>query len=276
MKQEDSNCSYSLLIDCPDCYLDILSIFLFFLDKNWKDRICTVYVSTQTKDILCPKNVKFIKCGENKNSIERSVIAMNKINTKYVALLNSDDFFIRPISNERIQELIDFMLFKNIEYLQVWKLKNKEHRLYKTEFDGVYYCNKKARYSKSLMANIWERKSYINLFSSVNLDGWKIEGLWLKECLESEPGYDENYCYCDNDPFSILHAVSKGCWIRKAYRKLRRQGFSKKDLSSRKKLSVALTIKQNISMFLLNNFSSKTFLKLKTFSKKQTYNTTNY
>lgn len=276
MVKTDFSKNYSVLIDCPDCYLDVLSIFFRFLNKNWVQRECAVYISTQNKEIECPKNVYFIKCGENKNSIQRSVFAMQRISTKYIITLNSDDFIAGKISNQNIERLIDFMASHDAEYMQIWKLKNKEQRKYRTDLKDIYYRNRKARYSKSLMANIWYKNRYINLFSSTNENGWSIEGLWLKECLESEQGYDTDYYYCDSDPLLILHAISKGCWIRKSYRKLRRMGFSKEELSHRKRLSIRATIKQNCSMFLLNHFSSKTFLKFKTISARKNSNTTDY
>lgn len=276
-KVEDTNLAapYTILVDCPDCYLDVLKIFLTLLEENWPHRKCRVCVSTQSKIVDGFDNIDFIKCGENRNSIQRSVFVMQTIDSEYVLTLNSDNFITKRVDNEEIQKLINFMRLNEVDYLQIWKLKNREQRKYKTAVNDIYYCNKKARYSKSLMANIWNKNAYLNLFSTVNSDGWTIEGQWLKECLDSQPGYDDNYCYCNSDPLAILHGVSKGCWIRKAYRKLRKLGFNKSDFSSRKKLSLNTTFKQNISMFVLNHFSSKMFLKFKHLGIKQN-NTTNY
>ena len=268
--------NYSLLIDCPDSYLDILRVFFCFLEKNWKTRNCTIYVSTQSKEIEHPDNVVFIKCGENKNCTERSLLALDYIQTKYIITIDCDDFIYYSVNNQRIDDLVDFMNSNNIKYVQIWRLKNKEPRKYKTAFKGLYFCNKKARYSKSLMANIWNKDEYINLFSSSKLDGWTLEGKWLKECFESEPGFYNDYCYCDYDPLNILHAVSKGCWIRKAYRKIIKAGIDKTMLSERKKLGFFYTFKFNLSMFLFNHVSSKTFLRIKRLSGNKEKYTTNY
>lgn len=78
---------YAIIIDCPDEYLDILQIFFIFLNKNWKDRTSTIYVTTETKEIDCPKNVVFIKCGKGKNSIQRSKCALANIIDDYVMIL---------------------------------------------------------------------------------------------------------------------------------------------------------------------------------------------
>lgn len=268
--------NYTILIDCPDVYLDILKVFFIFLNKNWKTRTCPIYISTQEHEIAHPDNVFFIKCGADKNCTERSIIAANQIDTKYIITIDCDDFISKAVDDSQIEQLIKYMDINGIKYVQIWRLKNKEQRKYKTDFNGLYYCNKKARYSRSLMANIWNKTEYIDLFNSSGLDGWSIEALWLKECYESEPGYYQEYCYYELDPLHILHAVSKGCWIRKAYRKIIKSGVSKDMLSARKKLGLKFTIKFNISMFLFNHVSSKTFLRIKRIGGNNKNYTTNY
>lgn len=266
--------NYSILIDCPDCYLDILRVFFVFLSKNWKNRKSHIYISTQESDIEHPDNISFIKCGKNKSCIERSLVAMDYIQEKYIITVDCDDFIFKEVDDSIFDELVKFMHINKAKCIQIWKLKNKEHRKYKTDFPGLYKCNKKARYSRSLMANIWEKEAYRSLFKNAKTDGWKVEGMWLKECYESEPGYIDDFFYYDLDPLNILHSVSKGCWIRNSYRKIIKHGIPKEMLSQRKKLGIGLSIKFTISMFLLNHLSSKSFLKLKKlFGRNKNYAT---
>ncbi len=268
--------NYSILIDCPDEYLDILNLFFIFLEKNWSTHKAHIYVTTQEGEITHPNNISFIKCGRNKNSVERSLVAAKIIKEEFILTLGCDNYPIDTVNDDYIDELIEYMKVNNAKYVQIWKMKNKEHRKYKTDFEGLYSCNKKARYSKSLMANIWDKEEFLSLFSNINKNGWAIEGMWLKECYENEPGFFENYYYCDTDPIHILHAVSKGCWIRSSYAKMRKLGITKELLSNRKKLSLGSTAKFNLSMFLFNHLSSKSFFRLKRMSGKNKSYTTNY
>lgn len=259
---------YSVIVDCPDSYLDILKVFFIFAEKNWKDREATIYVTTQKMEIDHPSNVVFIKCGEEFNSIQRAKKALSIVKEDYALILNSDDFFTRKVDNNELNNLIDYAIEKDIKYIRVWRTINKEHRMYKTDYKGLYFCNKKARYSKSLMANFWKKDEFLRVFDEDNNDGWTIEAEWLRLNHTEEKGFYENYCYYDLDPFHILHAVTKGCWIRSAYRKMAKLGVSKELLSERKKLPIKTTIKTNIGLFFDNHFSSSFCYKLKKLTGK--------
>lgn len=268
--------NYSILIDCPDEYLDILRIFFIFLEKNWRDRKARIFVSTQESEIPHPDNVTFIKCGLDKNSVERSLFSIKRIKEPYIVTLVCDNYPICRVNESEIEDLVNFMELNNAKYIQIWKMNNKEHRKYKANHNGLFFCNKKARYSKSLMANIWRKEEFLKLFFNTKANGWTIEGMWLKECFENSPGYYKDYYYCNTDPIHILHAVSKGYWIRSAYHKMRKMGISKELLASRRKLPLKLSIKFILSMFLFNHISSKSFFKLKKISGRKKTFTTDY
>ena len=268
--------NYSILIDCPDEYLDILELFFIFLEANWKDRKAHIYISTQESEISHPENVTFIKCGFNKNSIERSIIAINSIKEDYILTLCCDNYPAKIVDDYEISNLVNYMKNTSAKYIQIWRLKNKEQRKYPTNYKGLYFCNKKARYSRSLMANIWDKKEYLRVFSNLNQNGWAVEGMWLKECLENKPGYIKDYYYCNTDPIKILHTVSKGCWIRSSYRKMKKIGIKKGLLSKRKKLSLWNSLKYCISMYLFNHVSSKTFFNIKRINRRNKSFATKY
>ena len=267
---------YSIIIDCPDEYLDILNIFFIFCEKNWPNRKNTIFVTSQNEEIPAPNNVIFVKCGLGKNSIQRTKEALKIINSKHVLIIDCDDFIGKTINYESINNMLEFASKNDIKYIQIWNLGNKEQKKYKTGFDGLYYCNKKARYSRSLMANFWLKEEFLNVFSSDSDDGWTVEGKWLRQVQEEKEGYYDSYCYCDTDPLHIVHAVSKGRWIRKAYRFMRKNKIDKNLLSKRKKLSLKLSIKHSIGMFFFRHVSSKTFMKFKGASKKVIKTTTEY
>ena len=254
---------YSVLIDCPDEYLDILTIFFKFLELNWLKRINTIYITTNTQTIEAPENVIFIKCGSGNNSIERSRIAISQIKERYIVILDCDCFISKQVDENEINALIEYMTKKNIKYIKLWKSKNREQKKYKTGCNNLYYCNKKARYSKSLMANIWEKDEYLNKVVDLKMDGWQIEAKWLRESKESLDGFYGDYLFYSNDPLHILHSISKGMWIRKSFRKCVRTGMIDKKTNSRKLVPLRQTFKNNISLFLYNHLSSKMVYRLK-------------
>ena len=65
-----------IIVDCPDCYLDILNVFFIFISKNWPDRDNKIYVTTQKEVIEAPDNVEFVKCGCDANSIGRNTSSL--------------------------------------------------------------------------------------------------------------------------------------------------------------------------------------------------------
>lgn len=261
--------SYSIVIDCPDTYLDILKIFFIFYEKNWSSNTHKIYVTSQNSEINHPKNVEFIKCGDKLNSIQRTKIALKLIKDKYVLILGCDDYFGKKVNEDEINRLLEYIDANSIKYVCVWKLKNREHKKYKTTYKNLYFCNKKARYSKSLMANLWLKDEYLKLFDSDNDDGWTIESNWLKETYYSTKGHFNDYCFYSNDPLHIVHAVAKGKWIRKAYRFCKRKKIDAKLLSSRKKLSLKETIKRNISFLFIDYFPSSFTYLIKRKTKKR-------
>lgn len=267
---------YSIIIDCPDSYLDILRVFFIFLDRNWKTRTHKIFITSQNEEIEHPTNVEFVKCGQGLNSIQRSKKALELIDTNYVLFIDCDDFIGKPILNSNIDNMLEYASINEIKYIRVWKTKNREHRKYKTEYKKLYFCNRRARYSKSLMANFWQKQEYLEVFKSDEADGWSVEGEWLKQTHFENKGYYDSYCYFDVDPFHIVHAVSKGKWIKKAYKFAQHNGISKDLLSSREKLPFKISFKQSISTFLMNHFPSSFCYRLKRVFGKKVDFTSNY
>ena len=255
--------NYSILIDCPDSYSDILDIFLKYLNKNWSDCPAKIFITTNFYKIDNLKNIQFVKCGEGLNSIQRSAVALKEIKDEYILILDCDCFISKKVDNNEIDSIIKFAKDYGIKYVRVWKTKNKEQIKYPSSCDGFYFCNKKARYSKSLMANIWKKTEYEDVVVGTGLDGWKIESKWLDDTKTDSPGFSPTYCYYANDPLHILHSVYKGKWIRKAYRIIKKHFALTEQAKNRGTMSIKQTIKVNVSCFFKNHFSSKTINRIK-------------
>lgn len=261
--------NYSIIVDCPDCYLDILKVFFFFLEKNWPARNQKIYVVTQNQTIDSPDNVEFIKCGDNLNSIQRTKKAIEKISDEYVLIIDCDDFIGKRVDDSLIDNLLTFASSNEIDYIRVWNFSNHEQKKYKTKFNHLYFCNKKARYAKSLMANFWKKEEYLKVFNSNTEDGWTVEGNWLKETYLEKKGFYKNYCFYSKNPFHIVHAVKKGKWIRKAYRFARKNGTDKDLLSQRDRISFFDNLSFEIKMFLLRRTPSRFVFFIKRLTKRK-------
>lgn len=268
--------NYSIIVDCPDEYLDILRVFFFFVDKNWKNRTQRIFITSQNEEIEHPDNVEFVKCGLGNNSIQRTKKALEIIDTKYVLIIQCDDFIGKPIDEKKIADMLQFADRNGYVYVRVWETKNCEQRKYKTGFKDLYFCNKKARYSKCLMANFWDKNEYLKLFSDDKTDGWNVEGQWLKDTLTETKGYFKDYCYFAKNPFNIVHAVSKGKWLKKAYKFALKNGVDKKMLSNREILPFKSSLKFTISMFLYDHLPSSIFYLIKKIFRNSKNYTTKY
>lgn len=261
----------SFLIDCPDSYLDILAVFFIFLEKNFEDKDYTFFITTESKEIPVPKgfDIRFVKCGFGYNSLERASICLKQISVPFIIVVDCDCFFSKKIDCDLLDKLLDIIVQKKLSYVRLWQTKNKEQRKYQADYPNLYYCNYKARYSKSLMANIWKKESFQTDVINLNMDGWSIEDKWLKDSFFGEKGYCDKYCYYDLDIFNILHGIYKGKWIRGAYRKIIRFDIDPKMLSFRNRVSKKESIKIFLSNFTYKHFSSRTILKMKKiFSRK--------
>lgn len=183
-------------------------------------------------------------------------------------ILDCDDFISKAVSNNEIDSLLTYCYENEIKYVRLYKRHNKELRKYKTTLKHLYYCNKKARYCRSLMANIWHKEEYLKLIENDNIDGWEIEKQWLNEALTSKKGCFKDYCYYSNNPLHIVHAVAKGKWIRSAYRFARRNGIPKDMLSQRLRISIPATIKNTLSYMATGILPSWLCFKIKKLTSK--------
>ena len=191
-------------------------------------------------------------------------------------ILDCDDIIGKSVNCNSINSLLEYSFENGIEYIRVWRTKNREHKKYKTDYDGLFFCNKKARYSKSLMANFWRKNEYLKVFESDTFDGWSVEGEWLKEAYNETKGRYNNYAYYSKDPFHIVHSVRKGKWIRKAYSFFKKNGVPSELISCREKLSLKETFKFSLSTFFVDHFPSRFCYFVKKLTKHSIKYTTEY
>ena len=130
--------NFSIIVDCPDSYLDILKVFFLFLSKNWPDRKNTIYVTTQNETIDSPENVVFVKCGDNLNSIGRAKEAIKLIKDDFFLTLDCDDYISSPVDNSVLETIVDYMSVNELRYVRLWETKNREQKKYKTDLKNLY------------------------------------------------------------------------------------------------------------------------------------------
>lgn len=262
--------NYCVLIDCPDEYTDVLSIFLNFMTRNWADEDLLFYVAGETQDISdLPSNISLIKCGKDLNYMARTRETIKHINEDYIIVINCDCIPFKKVDTKELDSVVEHAIANNIRYISIWKSKNREQRKYKTDFKDLYYCNLKARYSKSMMANIWQKKAFEEDVLNSKLDTWGVEAKWLYECTSATDKYAPYYCYLNSNPVNILHLVYQGQWIRGSYSKIKKRCPDAFSQTKRSKVSKTKTIKLIVSGFFNSFIPSSLVWKIKSIFKKK-------
>ena len=106
-----------LVLSC-DNYSDLWDDFFNLRDKFWPDCPFRWYVVTETKDYY-REGVEVIKCGKELNWAGRFRKAVHSVDNPLIGVFLEDYYISGKIDNTRITSLVDLMMDKGVDYLDL-------------------------------------------------------------------------------------------------------------------------------------------------------------
>lgn len=236
---EDKQKMAMLVLSC-DAYSDLWDDFFNLKEMFWPDCPYQWYVVTESKDYK-RENVGVIKCGKVLNWAGRFRKAVQTVEDSLVAVFLEDYYINAPIDNERIEGLVDYMLEKKVDFLDlgnVFKHKiNQPNKVYYA--DHLIVIDKHLRYGLDTAAAIWEKNYLLEKLGVGDYSAWKFEA---DRCAEaaSEAGYDGLILVDDRISFNVseIPVVVQGKFYPPVIEDFRKRGYeidtSKRSVMTRK------------------------------------------
>ena len=250
----------TIVIDSFDGYSDLWPCFFDVFKKQWSD---------------CPYDVKLVSNHKVFNEIDticvgnevcwsdRTLKAIEKIDTDYILLLLEDYLLGQPVKNIDIENTLNFMKNNNAKYLRLTNIPQSRFN----KRDDIFPLYEDEEYAINLQASIWKKSFLIESLKKHPGNAWKFEIGFLKSAVNAKHT-TLNGCYgMSKDPLHIRNGVLKGKWFPKEIRYFESQGF---DIpwQQRGKLSFAQILKYNISVGIKNKLSYKMRKRIKSILKK--------
>ena len=109
----------TILINSPDSYSDVFSVFLQCKEKNWRNCRYELVLSTNTKEY---KGLTVLHSGgKSGNSwMDREILALNFINTKYIMIMCEDSLIMSQVEESLLENILDDMDNYGINYCKLF------------------------------------------------------------------------------------------------------------------------------------------------------------
>lgn len=171
------------------------------------------------------KNITFLECEGNYSDRLRN--GLKEIESEYI-LLSMDDYLLKSkIDDDKLNRLLDLISnqdagYCKIHYARYGKVVDRKNKIKSLPLNVPYEV--------SLLPGIWKKECLIKVLGE-NKNPWQTE-----VSLTSSANNAEVKCinFYDRSFFKYVDIVRKGCYLRKAYKYLKANGYY---VSDRKVLS---------------------------------------
>jgi len=236
---EDKQKMTMLVLSC-DAYSDLWDDFFNLKEKFWPDCPYQWYVVTESKDYE-RESVGVIKCGKELNWAGRFRKAVQTVQNSLVAVFLEDYYINAPIDNDRIKGLVNFMLAKKVDFLDLGNVfKHKINQPNKQYYaDHLIVIDKHLRYGLDTAAAIWNKDYLLEKLGEGDYSAWKFEADCCAEAA-SEEGYKGLILVDDRISFNVseIPVVVQGKFYPPVIEDFRKRGYeidtSKRSVMTRK------------------------------------------
>ena len=215
-----------LLLSC-DGYSDLWDDFFNLKEKFWPDCQYKWYVVTESKDYQRTK-VEAIKCGKELNWAGRFRKAVQYVESPLVGVFLEDYFINSPIDNERINGLVNFMIDKSVDFLDLGNVfRHKIDAPGKQYYaDHLVIIDRHLRYGLDTAAAIWKKEYLLEKLGGEDYSAWKFEADRVAEAA-SEKGYNGLILADDRISFnvSVIPVVVQGMFYPPIKDDFRKRGY---------------------------------------------------
>lgn len=243
--------------ECEKMWGNFFKVF----NHYWNNCKFNIYL---INNFLSPtfKNVDVINTGIEIGWRNRILIALEKINEKYIMFFHEDYFLGKNIDNLEFDKIIEFMEKNNIKmYRLIESPKAKENSTY---ISPVFADE---RYGINLQCAIWDKEEFIKKIKEI--DGelpWDFENYFLKKCQNSLSEVIEGYVVDKRNILALQHGISKGKWLNKTIKYFKKERIEL-DLCNKNKMNYFEELNYNLKEGITNSLSKDKVLKLKKFLK---------
>ena len=220
MQNGNLNKDLTILVCSCDAYEDLWTPFFTLLKKHWTSLDLPIVLNTESKNFkLDGLDIKCIHSPFEKRYGQRMINALSTIKTEYVLLL-LDDFFLRkPVSEERINQIINWMKDdQHIAYFNCDCLPTYiDYEMDK--FPGFKRLPPACDYTLNMQAAIWRTK-ILKEFWRPSASPWEWETIYNLLILN----YPKYKFYCANQlknsfldyghcAYGDIWGVYRGKWV---------------------------------------------------------------
>ncbi len=223
-----------LLLSC-DNYSDLWDDFFNLKEKFWPNCHYKWYIVTESKDYH-RDSVEVIKCGKELNWSGRFRKAVQFVESPLVGVFLEDYFINATIDNERINGLVDFMIDKKVDFLDLGNVfRHKIDAKGKQYFaDHLVIIDKHQRYGLDTAAAIWKKGYLLEKLGEGDYSAWKFEADRVAEAA-SEEGYNGLILADDRISFNVseIPVVVQGMFYPPVIEDFRMRGY---EITSKRKI----------------------------------------
>lgn len=217
------NNNLTILVVSYDGYRDMWRYFFDCKKKYWHDCPYETILANNTADVKFD-NVRVINCGKDAQWSDRTRIALENINTKYVCFLLEDLFFSKDIDTTKISEALDLMEEDDLKYYKLLSFSPIRTSNYKAE-SYLYCLPENLKYGISLQAAIWEKDFFLKKIGEESYNPWFFEAERNREARECWDSTDLVGVYDDRNILNICHMVVQGKYLPKSIKRMQKIGI---------------------------------------------------
>jgi hypothetical protein len=212
----------TIYVSSPKAYKDVFDIFYQCYNKFWKNPVFPFVLSTNYDAKY--GGISVINSGNLQDSwTERTIGALNSIDSEYILLLCDDLFINESVNEEEITTILDLMDQYKIDYCRLNPYKGGA-RFY--DGDLLYKVHKRMPYSLNLQRGIFRKEFLLLLLGDGSKSAWDLENEWLQKSQVAPNEYYDNIAVVGKNVISVIHAVQKGLFYPSVKSRLGEIGIS--------------------------------------------------
>ena len=254
------NFMLTVVVDSFDGYSDLWPCFFSVFQKHWGDCPYEIKLIANHRKF---DGIDAINVGDETCWSDRTLKAIERIETKYVLLLLEDYLLGKAVDNRDVNNALTFMEKEHAKYLRLTNIPKSRFN----NQDSIFPLYADEEYAINLQASIWEKEFLIDALKKYPGNAWEFEIGFLKSAVTAEHRALEGCYGLAEDPLYIRNGVLKGKWFPKEIRYFTRLGIDIQ-WQKRGKLSLIQTVKYESAVWLKSKLSYKMRKRIKAFLKK--------
>lgn len=241
------NNQLTILLISYDGYSDMWPAFFECKEKFWSDCPYSTVLVNNEKEFTAP-NTKVIHCGKDAQWSTRTRKALQSIDTKYVLFLLEDLFISETVVTKDIERAVNLMEKDDILYYKIMNFSKIDTPIY-NDYEYLKIIPASLPYGISLLAAIWNKDFFLDVLGSEDYNPWIFEVRRLEEEKSNKEPEKLIGVYDSRNIMNICHMVVQGKYLRKAVRKMEKNGIHV-DTDSRKIMTIYENFIYSLKLFV--------------------------